>query len=90
MNALGYMTNVVMPTDDIFFKLPILINPIPRRRKYYSSAKAVDGLSKTFSMTNKVRRVNPYWYVDLGGIYMIRHIESSLLQCSYTKPATHK
>jgi hypothetical protein len=36
-----------------------------RRRKYYSSAQAVDGLSKTFSMTNKVRRVNPYWYVDL-------------------------
>jgi DNA-binding transcriptional regulator GbsR (MarR family) len=29
-----------------------------RRRKYYSSAKAVDGLSKTFSMTNKVRRVD--------------------------------
>ena len=46
-----------------------------RRRKYYSSAQAVDGLSKTFSMTNKVRRVNPYWYVDLGGIYMIIHID---------------
>jgi hypothetical protein len=46
-----------------------------RLRKYYSSAQAVDGLSKTFSMTNKVRRVNPYWYVDLGGIYMIRMLE---------------
>ena len=46
-----------------------------RRRKYYSSAQAVDGLSKTFSMTNKVRRVNSYWYVDLGGIYTIRHID---------------
>lgn len=46
-----------------------------RRGKYYSSAEAVDGLSKTFSMTNKVRRVNPYWYVDLGGIYTIRHID---------------
>jgi len=46
-----------------------------RNRKYYSSAQAVDGLSKTFSMTNKVRRVNPYWYVDLGGIYTIRHID---------------
>ena len=45
-----------------------------RRRKYYSSAQAVDGLSKTFSMTNKVPRVEPYWYVDLGGIYTIRHI----------------
>lgn len=46
-----------------------------RNRKYYLSAHAVDGLSKTFSMTNKVRHVNPYWYVDLGGIYMIRHID---------------
>ena len=46
-----------------------------RRRKYYSSAQAVDGLSKTFSMTNKVRRVDPYWYVDLGGFYTIRHID---------------
>jgi hypothetical protein len=25
-------------------------------------------------MTNKVPRVDPYWYVDLGGIYTIRHI----------------
>ena len=46
-----------------------------RNQKYYSSAQAVDGLSKTFSMTNKVRRVNPYWYVDIGGIYTIRHID---------------
>jgi len=46
-----------------------------RRRKYYSSAQAVDGLGKTFSMTKKVRRVNSYWYVDLGGIYTIRHID---------------
>jgi hypothetical protein len=45
-----------------------------RRRKYYSSAQAVDGLSKTFSMTKKVRRVIPYWYVDLGGTYTIRRI----------------
>ena len=30
---------------------------------------------KHFSMTNKVRRVDPYWYVDLGGIYTIRHID---------------
>ena len=46
-----------------------------RRRKYYSSAQAVDGLSKTFSMTNKVRRVNPFWALDLGRIYTIRHID---------------
>jgi hypothetical protein len=61
------------------------MNKTGRRRKYYSSAKAVDGLSKTFSMTNKVRRVNPYWYVDLGGIYMIRTlfvIENVLLSPS--------
>jgi hypothetical protein len=31
--------------------------------------------SKTFSMANKVQRGNPYWYVYLGGIYMIRHID---------------
>ena len=45
------------------------------RGRKYSSGKAVDGSSKTFSMTNKVRRVNPYWYVDLGRIYTIRHID---------------
>ena len=46
-----------------------------RRGRYYSSAQAVDGLSRTFSMTKKVHQVNPYWYVDLGGIYTIRHID---------------
>jgi hypothetical protein len=29
----------------------------------------------TLCFPNKVRGVNPYWYVDLGGIYMIRHID---------------
>jgi hypothetical protein len=33
MKALGYMTNVVMPTDDIFFKLPILIIPFHLQNK---------------------------------------------------------
>ena len=46
-----------------------------RNRRFYFSSQAVDGLSNTFSMTKNVHRVNPYWYVDLGGFYTIRHID---------------